>query len=87
MQKVGLSRKEVWQAIHSQVLTVFFLPLLAAVVHIIFAFNVIIEFLSLFNFTNIPLFAACTVITIIVFAIFYAVVYALTAKTYYRIVA
>ncbi|HHV99123.1 MAG TPA: ABC transporter permease [Clostridiaceae bacterium] len=87
MQKVGLSRAEIKKSIHSQVLTVFFLPLIAAVIHIAFAFKVITKLLALFNLTNIPLFALCTAITILVFSVFYAIVYALTAKTYYKIVS
>ena len=87
MQKVGMSHGEVKQAIRSQVLTVFFLPLLTTVVHITFAFKVITKLLSVLNLTNIPLFAICTAITIFVFTVFYIVVYVVTAKTYYKIVS
>ncbi len=87
MQKVGMSHLEVKQAIKSQVLTVFFLPLLTAVIHIVFAFKVITKLLAVLNLTNIPLFAMCTAITIIVFTAFYTIVYVLTAKTYYKIVS
>lgn len=87
MQKVGMSHGEVKKAIRSQVLTVFFLPLFTAVIHIAFAFKVIIKLLAVLNLTNIPLFAICTAITILVFAVFYTIVYALTAKTYYKIVS
>jgi len=86
MQKVGMSKTEVKSSIRSQVLTVFFLPLVTACIHIAFAFKVITRLLALFNLTNILLFAVCTVITILVFAVFYAVVYALTARAYYKIV-
>jgi len=87
MQKVGMSRGEIKKAIHSQILTVFFLPLVAAVIHIAFAFKVITKMLAVFNLTNIPLFAVCTAVTIIVFAVFYTAVYMLTARTYYKIVS
>ena len=87
MQKVGMSHQVVRKSIHSQVLTVFFLPLIAAVIHIAFAFKVITKLLSVLMLTNIPLFALCTVGTILAFALFYAVVYALTAKVYYKIVS
>lgn len=86
MQKVGMSQEEVKKTIHSQVLMVFFLPIIAAAIHIAFAFNVITKLLAIFNLTNIALFATCTIVTLAVFIIFYAVVYALTARTYYRIV-
>ncbi|MCH1980942.1 ABC transporter permease, partial [Lawsonibacter sp. OA9] len=86
MQKVGMSRQEVKASIRSQVLSVFFLPLLMAGVHIAFAFPIISRLLALMNLTNTSLFALCTVITLVIFAVFYAIVYALTARTYYRIV-
>ncbi len=87
MQKVGMSRSEIKKAIKSQVLTVFFLPLITTVVHIVFAFKVITKLLLIFGMTNVPLFAMCTVATIAVFALFYLMVYYLTARVYYQIVS
>ncbi|MBP1927220.1 putative ABC transport system permease protein [Sedimentibacter acidaminivorans] len=87
MQKVGMSHGEIKKSIQSQILTVFFMPLVAAVIHLAFAFKVITKLLLLLNLSNIPLFAICAVITIFVFTIFYAIVYALTARTYYKIVS
>ena len=87
MQKVGMSRAEVKQAIKSQVLTVFFLPLVTAVIHIAFAFKVITKMLEVLNLTNVQLYAGCTAVTILVFALFYVIVYGLTARAYYRIVS
>lgn len=87
MQKVGMSHSEVKKSIHSQVLTVFFMPLGVAVVHLAFAFKVITKLLSIFNLNNIPLFAGCTALTILVFALLYTIVYSMTAKTYYKIVS
>lgn len=86
MQKVGMSRSEVKKSIGSQVLTVFFLPLVTAGIHIAFAFNIIRKLLAVLNLTNVALFGLCTALTILVFAILYAVVYALTARVYYKIV-
>lgn len=86
MQKVGMSKKEVRQSIRSQVLMVFFLPLLAAVVHIAVAFKVITKLLAVLNMVNVPLFLVCTVVTVAVFAAFYAAVFGATAREYYRIV-
>ena len=87
MQKVGLSKDEIKKSIRSQVLIVFFLPLVAAVIHIAFAFKLITQLLGLLNLTNISLFVVCTIITILIFAIFYAIVYMLTAREYYKIVS
>ncbi|MEG6521550.1 FtsX-like permease family protein [Desulfotomaculum sp. 1211_IL3151] len=87
MQKVGMSREEVKDSIRSQVLIVFFLPLVTAGIHIAFAFPIITKLLAVLNLTNVGLFAWCTAGTILVFALFYAIVYGLTAKVYYRIVS
>jgi len=87
MQKVGMSHAEIKKSIRSQVLTVFFLPLVTAVIHLAFAFKVITKLLLVFSLSNIPLFAVCTAITILVFAIFYIIVYTLTARAYYKIVS
>lgn len=87
MQKVGLSKEEIKKSIKSQVLIVFFLPLAAAVIHIAFAFKVITKLLALLNLTNVGLFAICTAATILIFAMFYALVYSLTAREYYKIVS
>lgn len=87
MQQVGMSRDEVKKTIHSQVLTVFFLPLVMAAIHIAFAFKFITKMLKVLYLTNVELFAWCTVGTIVVFGIFYAIVYAATARTYYRLIS
>ena len=87
MQQVGMSRDEVKRSIRSQVLTVFFLPLVVAAIHIAFAFKFITKMLKVLYLTNVTLFAWCTLGTIVVFGIFYGVVYALTARTYYRLVS
>ena len=86
MQKVGMSRKEVKKTIHKQILTVFFLPIVVAVIHVGFAFGVICKLLSIFYLTDVGLFLLCTIGVIIAFFAIYAIVYALTAKTYYRLV-
>lgn len=86
MQKVGMGKKEVRSSIRSQVISVFFLPLAVAILHIAVAFKVITKLLAVLNLVNVPLFLTCTIITIAVFAVFYAIVYGLTAREYYKIV-
>lgn len=86
MQKVGMSKREVRQSIRSQVLMVFFLPLLMAGVHTAFAFPLMTRLLALLGMTSVTRFAVCTLLTMGVFALVYAAIYALTARTYYKIV-
>lgn len=82
-----MSREEVKSAIHSQVLTVFFLPLIVAGIHVTAAFPLISRMLILLQLTNIKLFIVCTGVCFLVFAVMYIFVYNLTARTYYRIVS
>ena len=86
MQKVGMSRKEVKSAIRRQILMVFFLPLLMAVLHIIMAFPMMSRLLGLLGMMNTELYVLCTAGTIAVFAVIYAAIYMCTAKSYYKIV-
>lgn len=86
MQKVGMSKKEIRKTINSQVLLVFFLPLIMAVIHIAAAFKVITELLAIMNLVNVTLFLICTIVTVVVFAVFYAIVFRVTAREYYKIV-
>lgn len=86
LQKVGMSQQEVRAAIRTQVLLVFFLPLLLAALHICMAFPMLARLLLLFSLTNVSLFAGCTAGTFLVFAAVYVLVYSLTARQYYRIV-
>ncbi|MFV0527244.1 MAG: FtsX-like permease family protein [Lachnospiraceae bacterium] len=87
MQKVGMSRYEVKKSIKSQVLTVFFLPLLVACIHVAFAFPIITRMLGVLGLSNIPLFIYCLLGTILAFAVLYALIYFITARSYYRIVS
>lgn len=87
MQKVGMSRREVKASIRSQVLTVFFLPLVMACIHTAFAYPVVKKILQLMNLTNTVIFIQTTVVTVAAFAVFYVFVYSLTAKAYEKIVS
>lgn len=86
MQNVGMSEKEVQTSIHSQILTVFMLPILVAACHVAGSFKMITKLLALFNLTNSHLFTICTISTILVFAVVYAAVYGITSRVYYKIV-
>ncbi|MCM1259000.1 MAG: hypothetical protein NC307_14275 [Roseburia sp.] len=87
MEKVGMSRKEVRTAISSQVRIVFFLPLIAAAIHLAAAFPMLNRFLAMLNLYNTNLFALCLLGTVLVFGLIYFIVFRMTSKTYYKIVA
>lgn len=87
MQKVGITKREIRKSINSQLLTVFFLPLVGAGLHLAFAFPIIQKLLLLFGLNNFKLFATTTVICFLAFTVFYIIVYCITSNAYYKIVS
>lgn len=86
MQKVGMTRREIKRSINSQLLTVFYLPLIGAGMHLLFAFPMIRQILQLMQLKNIGLFAITTAVSYLVFTVIYMVVYKITSNAYYNIV-
>lgn len=87
MQKVGMTKRDIRKSINSQMLTVFFLPLLTAGIHLCFAFPLIHKMLLIFNLWNTRILIATTICCFLIFGIFYALVYRLTSNAYYAIVS
>lgn len=86
MRDVGLERKMVKESISSQILVVFFAPLLVAAIHVAFDFQLMLHLLTMFGLHEGGTTLLCTAGTFLVFAVIYGLVYLLTARTYYRIV-
>lgn len=87
MQKVGMSKSEVKKTIRSQVLTIFFIPLVVATLHVVVSFRIIKLILAMLSLGNTSLFIWCTGGTVLVFCLIYALVFAITEKSYYKIVS
>lgn len=87
MQKVGMTETDIRRSVNSQVLTVFFLPLIMAGIHLAFAFPMVHKLLILFSLTNLKLLLIVTVCCYLVFAVFYMLVYRITSRGYYHIVS
>ena len=87
MQKVGMTKKDIRKSINSQMLTVFFMPLIFAGIHLVFAFPFISKILVLFAMDNILLIAIVNLICFAIFGFFYAIVYKITSNSYYTIVS
>lgn len=87
MSNIGMSNKEIKRSINSQLLTIFFIPLIGAALHITFAFPMIEKILKLFYLYNIKLFAIVTITSFLIFVIIYIIVYKITSNVYYKIVA
>ena len=86
MRDVGLERRMVKSSISSQILVVFFAPLLVAAIHVAFDFKLMLHLLTMFGLHEAGVTLLCTAGTFLVFAVIYGLVYLLTARTYYRIV-
>lgn len=86
MMNVGMTAGDIRRSINTQMLTVFFLPLLLAGSHLAFAFPMIRKILVLFGFTNLPLLSGVTVVCVLVFAALYTLLYKVTTGAYYAIV-
>ena len=87
MQKVGMKKSDIKKSVNSQMLTVFFLPLLFAVAHLAFAFPMVYKLLMLFGLDNLGLLLLTAGISVLVFALFYVIVYRVTSNAYYSIVS
>jgi len=87
MQKVGMTRQDIRKSINSQILTVFFAPLLFAGLHLAFAFPMVWKLLQLFSFHDQQLVIGVTFCSFLVFGLFYTLVYRMTANAYYHIVS
>lgn len=87
MQKVGMTRRDIRSSINSQLLLVFFLPLLLAGLHLAFAFPFVHKLLLLFNLWNTRLLVGTTAASFLAFAVLYTLVYRITSNAYYHIVS
>lgn len=87
MQKVGMTQSEIKKSVNSQVLTVFFAPLIVAGIHLAFNFPLINKTITLLGFTNSGLLMGITAVCFLVFALLYVIVYRITSHSYYSIVS
>ena len=86
MQKVGMSEAEVKATIRTQILLVFFLPLVIAAVHVLVAFPMLVRLMRILFSANTITFFLCVVAVFLIFSVIYVIIYSLTAREYYRIV-
>ncbi|MDD2592192.1 MAG: ABC transporter permease [Erysipelotrichaceae bacterium] len=87
MSNVGMTNGEITSCINYQIKLVFYLPIILACIHLIFAFKIITKLLALFGLVNIKIFLLTSVITVIIYMILYFMIYKLTTITYKRIIS
>lgn len=86
MRQLGMTDTEAKKSISKQMVLVFFLPLIFAFVHSLFAIPVITEFLELLSLTNTSLYIICLVSVFAFYIIFYLITFKLTEKIYNKLV-
>lgn len=86
LQKVGMTKREVRKSINSQVMTVFFLPLIVAGIHLAFAFPFLYKGLMLMGFSDLWLLVWVAVLSYLLFGVGYVIVYRITSRSYYHLV-
>ena len=86
MQKVGLDRNEVSAIVYKEIRTMFFLPLIIAVIHLAVSLYAVAMLLAVFGLTNVLVLLLCAGTISLLFAFIYIVMYFSTAKTYCKIV-
>lgn len=86
LQKIGLNQSEIKRAIKSQILTVFFLPVIVTVIHILAIFLLMRKLMILVMINQVNLFPISILIALLVFLIVYVIIYRITARVYYKIV-
>lgn len=86
LRKVGMTDHEIRSSINSQIMTMFFMPLITAGIHLCAAWPMLYRILIMFGITNQQLTLIVTIMVYLIFAAFYGIIYRLTSNTYFRIV-
>ena len=86
LQKVGLDQKQIKQTINKQVLTVFFLPLIFAFLHLAFAYHMLSLILKVIGVIDTAMMLTVTLSICGIFALIYVLIFMITSRSYRRIV-
>lgn len=86
LQKVGLDQKQIKQTINKQVLTVFFLPVIFAFLHLAFAYHMLSLILKVIGVVDTALMLSVTLSICGIFALIYVLIFMITSRSYRRIV-
>lgn len=86
LQKVGLDQKQIKQTINKQVLTVFFLPLIFAFLHLAFAYHMLSLILKVIGVLDATMMLTVTLSICAIFLIVYVLIFMITSRSYRKIV-
>ena len=87
MRKVGLTRKEIKKSINSQIVVVFLLPLIVAVIHTAASYPMVNKILNLLGGCDASSFLLIVLICCLLFAVVYTIAYLFTRRTYLKMVS
>ena len=86
LQKVGMDQKMVRRSVRQQVLLVFFLPLIVALIHVCGSLNLISLMLGAFGLVDKGFIMLCSIGSALIVAAVYLAFYGQTAHSYYKLV-
>lgn len=86
LQEVGMSEGQVKKTINSQIILVFFMPLVFAALNFVMAIPMLKQMLLVFGVTSSNLVYLVSLITVALIALIYFIIYRLTSRTYYRLI-
>ena len=86
LQKVGLDQKQIKQTINKQVLTVFFLPVIFAFLHLAFAYHMLSLILKVIGVVDTAMMLSVTLSICGIFALVYVLIFIITSRSYRKIV-
>ena len=86
LQKVGLDQKQIKQTINKQVLTVFFLPVIFAFLHLAFAYHMLSLILKVIGVVDTAMMLSVTLSICGIFALIYVLIFMITSRSYRRII-
>lgn len=86
LQKVGLDQKQIKQTINKQILTVFFLPVIFAFLHLTFAYHMWSLILKVIGVVNATMMLTITLSICGIFALIYVLIFMITSRSYHKIV-
>ena len=86
MKNVGLPDSIIKKSLRVQILWIFFLPLVVATIHSIFAFPILYNILRGLGFNNIKIFTMSFATIVLCFSVIYFIIYSITSRVYYKII-
>ncbi|PID82699.1 MAG: hypothetical protein CSB15_01925 [Clostridiales bacterium] len=86
LSKIGMDKDDIKKIINTQVRMVFYLPILLAIVHSVFAFNTVKTISEVIGLDKSIYLVYSLIVIAIIATVIYTIIYKLSSRAYYRIV-